>query len=185
MQFQRCKQSFALVFIALLAVSGLYAQVDPTSIEGAQAAVLAGSIAQVAFLNADRVTRCDGAIDNFNLNNQSGQDNVNKVPPLAPFKWELAPPNQDGFVFYQLSTTQRVTCTHVLNLFNAFDASKVVKPANFIDVGVEMVSMPGWFVVGQNDTFPSGQTTPPMPPDGRRYLKWGTAVGRGWYQRVN
>ncbi len=185
MTFNRCKQAFACTFLLLLAFTGLQAQVDPNSIEGAQAAVLAGSIAQVAFLNGDRISRCDTAIDNFNLNNQSGQDNVNKTPPVAPFAWELAPPSTDsaslGYVFYQLSKTTRLTCTHVISLFNAFDASKIVKPANFIDIGNAINGGP-WYVVGFNDTFPVGLSTPPQA-DGHTYQKFGAVAGKGWYLR--
>jgi hypothetical protein len=181
MTIHRCKQALACSVLFLLAVSGLHAQLDPTSTEGAKAAVLAGSISQVAFLNLDRVTRCDGAIRNFNLNMASGQAGVNSTPPVAPFAWELAPPNQDGFVFYQISTVKKLVCNVPISTFNA-GAPQAPKPPNVIDVGPAIFGK--WHSVGPNDTFPPGMTTPPMA-DGALYQKFGAPVGPGWYLQVN
>ena len=152
-----------------------------TSLESARANILASSTEQVQRLNDDLRVRFDSAMTDFNLNMASGQSGVNSTPPKAPFAYELAPPNEDGFVFYQISKTTRIVGTVTPATFNA-GAPQPPKPKNVIDIGTNFFGK--WWSVGPMDTFPCGMTTPPQA-DGHIYEKYCAPVGPGWYLQLN
>jgi hypothetical protein len=106
-----------------------------------------------------------------------------RVPPKPPMAWELAPPNADGFVFYQVGTTPvcdpgpAVTCN--------YDNPQPNTQPNVIMLGGPIPGGGGkWYQALKGDTFPSGMTTPPQP-DGHTYEKFGAPVGPGWYLQVS
>ena len=154
---------------------------DQTTLEAAQSNILASSTAMVARLNADLKTRYLSAFADYVANMESGEvvPEDRRVPPKPPHAWELAPPNSDGLVFYQVGTTP--VCDMPPLPFYAAGNTAPVKVANTIEVGRNITGK--WYSVGPNDTFPSGMTTPPQP-DGHVYEKFGAPVGAGWYLQV-
>lgn len=156
-----------------------------TSLSDAQANILAGSTAQVQRLNADLVLRYHMFFADYTQNMQSGGfvPEDRRVPPKPPHAWELAPPNQDGFVFYQISQTTLVCDQPPTPSYNAGNPQPNTVP-NMIMLGVAIPGGGGkWFQALKGDTFPNGMTTPPQP-DGHTYEKFGAPVGPGWYLQV-
>jgi len=159
--------------------------VDLTSLSAAQANILASSTAQVQRLNADLITRYLSAFADFVTNMESGGfvPEDRRVPPKPPNAWELAPPNADGFVFYQIGSTP-VCPMPALPYYAAGNAQPNTQP-NVIMLGVAIPGGGGkWYQALKGDTFPSGMTTPPQP-DGHTYEKFGAPVGPGWYLQVS
>jgi len=159
---------------------------DPTSLSAAQANILASSTAQVQRLNADLITRYHSAFDDYTLNMTSGGfvPVDRRVPPKPPNAWELAPANADGFVFYQIGTTPVCDQPPTPN-YNADNPQPNTVP-NMIMLGNRINGK--WFQALKGDTFPNGQTTPPITSaDGvaGTFEKFGAPVGPGWYLQVN
>jgi hypothetical protein len=78
-----------------------------TSLATAQENVRANSAGMVSRLNADLAARYNQAYADYVTNMQSGGfvPEERRTPPKPPMGWELAPANEDGFVFYQIGTT--------------------------------------------------------------------------------
>jgi len=156
---------------------------DLTSLSAAQANVLANSQYMVGKLNADLAAHYHSAYDDYVLNMQSGQ-NVppeRRHAPKPPLGWELAPPDADGFVFYQIGKTP-VTAQGP-DVGANFDNPQPNTQPNMILIGAQNGNSK-WFTALKGDTFPSGMTTPPQP-DGHTYEKFGAPVGPGWYLQVS
>ncbi len=152
-----------------------------TSLAAAQANILATSTDRVAFLNAQLKAQYTQAVENWNVNASSGQQNLQGKPPVAPHAYELAPPDSDGFVWPQISATTLITSDVEVVMPNVAP----VPVPNTIVVGNAIGG--GWFSAGQGDTFPSGSTTPPMTTSqgvNGTFEKFGAPVGNGWYLKV-
>src|SRR4051794_9772317 len=80
---------------------------DDTSLAAAQRNILANSTEMVKRLNADLKYRYDQAYADYVTNMQSGGfvPEERRTPPKPPMGWELAPADENGFVFYQIGTT--------------------------------------------------------------------------------
>jgi hypothetical protein len=158
---------------------------DPTSLAAAQANVLACSIANVAMLNGGLKTLYASAYADYVANMQSGENIPadRRAPPTPPNAWELAPPNADGFVFYEIGTTPVSPQGAAVTPNSDYTVNTV---ANVIMIGGPSSQAPGnkWYTALVGDTFPSGMTTPPQP-DGHTYEKFGAPVGPGWYLQVS
>src|SRR5437899_1469193 len=109
---------------------------DLTSLSAAQANILNSSTAQVKRLNDDLKTRYLSAFADYVANMESGGfvPEDRRVPPKPPNAWELAPPNADGFVFYQIGTTP-ICPMPALPYYAAGNAQPNTQP-NVIMIGV-------------------------------------------------
>lgn len=128
---------------------------DPTSIESARANILASSTAQVARLNATRKSIYLSKFHDWQLNVESGRiDNTN--PPQPPVAWELAPPDENGFVFYQESANTPVCDMPPLpgNFTKPIARRGDESKPPVVDIGGPNGF--GNFLVGPNDTMPFG-----------------------------
>jgi hypothetical protein len=165
-----------------MSTSPISLSADQTTLAAAQANILADSTAMVAKLNADLKSRYLSAFADYVTNMESGEvvPADRQVPPQPPDGWELAPPDANGFVFYQIGTTP--VCDMPPLPFYAAGNAAPVKVANTIDVGKLITGK--WYTVGADDTFPVGMTTPPQA-DGHTYEKYGAPVGPGWYLQVS
>ncbi|HLK63671.1 MAG TPA: hypothetical protein VKU19_09535 [Bryobacteraceae bacterium] len=165
-----------------MSTSPIASGIAQTSLQAAQANVLANSKAMVAKLNADLITIYHSAYADYVTNMQSGQ-NVpaeRRNPPVPPMAWEVAPPNSDGFQFYQIGTTP--VCPEGPAVPCNYDNPQPNSQPNVIMIGVLITGK--WYQALKGDTFPSGMTTPPQP-DGHTYEKFGAPVGPGWYLQVS
>jgi hypothetical protein len=165
--------------------------VDPNNLEAIQAAIKAGSEQQVSSLNADLIKRYKSAMADYNANVDSGQmspveGGVNYRPaPKVPAAWELAPANDDGFVFYQQGTAPVCDAIPVNPDKTQTQAQlNAAKPQGIVDIGQPIPTNPGWFTLGPHDTAPGGKSI--TMPDGHTYVKYtGFAPGTGWYLQVS
>jgi hypothetical protein len=155
---------------------------DLTTIEAARANILASSTEMVARLNRDLKFRYDSAYADYVANMESGGfvPEERRTPPQPPGAWELAPPNADGFVFYQIGTTP-ICDTPPVATYNGGNPQPNTTP-NMIMIGKQSGNTK-WYTALKGDTFPSGMTTPPQD-DGHTYEKFGAPVGPGWYLLV-
>ena len=165
-----------------MSTSPISLSADQTTLEAAQANILADSTAMVAKLNADLKARYLSAFADYVTNMESGEviPAARQVPPKPPNAWELAPADANGFVFYQIGTTP--VCDMPPLPFYAAGNQPPVKVPNTIDVGNLITGK--WYTVAADDTFPVGMTTPPQA-DGHTYEKFGAPVGPGWYLQVS
>jgi hypothetical protein len=167
----------------------MFSGVDPTNLADVQAAIKAGSERQVAALNADLVTRYHAAMADYNLNVDSGQmspveGGLNFRPaPKVPMAYELAPANDEGFVFYQVGTTPVCDADPVHPDKSLTQGQlNALKPQGVSDVGVALGG--GWFQQGPHDTTPAGAHY--TAPDGHTYEKFsGFAPGTGWWLQLS
>jgi len=155
---------------------------DETSLSAAQANILASSTENVRRLNADMKTRYLSGFADYVANMQSGGfvPEERRTPPTPPKAWQLAAPDTDGFVFYEIGQTPVCDMPPAVNYSGGITAP--VKVANTIDVGKLITGK--WYSVGPLDTFASGQETPPQA-DGHTYEKFSAVVGAGWYLQLS
>lgn len=139
----------------------------------------------VDFLNKGLIARYNSAYADYVTNMQSGQ-NVppeRRHAPVPPMGWELAQPNQDGFVFYQIGTTP--VCPQKPDVTANFDNPQPTKDPTHIHVGSAIPGGGGmWFSVGGGDGTPNGFHTPPLSSDDGVFgvfVKFSAPVGPGWY----
>jgi hypothetical protein len=156
---------------------------DLTTLEAAQANILASSTELVKRLNADLKTRYLSGFADYVANMTSGGfvPEDRRTPPKPPNAWELAPPDKDGFVWYQIGTTP-VCDMPPVPTYNAGNPQPNTVP-NMILIGKQNGNTK-WYTALKGDTFPSGMTTPPQA-DGHTYEKFGAPVGPGWYLQVS
>jgi len=159
---------------------------DLTSLTAAQANILASSTAMVKRLNDDLKSRYLSAFADYVANMQSGGfvPEDRRVPPKPPNAWELAPPNSDGFIFYQVGTTP--VCDQPPPPYYAAGNPQPNTVPNMIMIGNRITGK--WFQALKGDTFPNGQMTPPITSaDGvaGTFEKFGAPVGPGWYLQVS
>ncbi len=166
-------------------MSPLSLSADDTTLTAAQANILANSKVMVDKLNADLKSRYLSAFADYVANMESGEyvPPDRQAPPKPPNGWELAPPDANGFVFYQIGTTP-VCAMPPLPSYNYANPQPNTQP-NVIMIGTAIPGGNGkWYQALKGDTFPSGMTTPPQP-DGHTYEKFGAPVGPGWYLQVS
>ncbi|HTS26973.1 MAG TPA: hypothetical protein VMH81_13950 [Bryobacteraceae bacterium] len=157
---------------------------DQTTLAAAQANILANSQMMVSKLNADLIAKYNQAYADYVTNMQSGE-NVpadRRNPPVPPMAWELAPPDPNGFVFYEIGHTP--VCAQGAAVGCNYDNPQPNTQPNVIMIGGPIPGAPKWYQALKGDTFPSGMTTPPQP-DGHTYEKFGAPVGPGWYLQVS
>ncbi len=149
----------------------------PTSIEAARANILASSKQLVAALNADLKNRYLSAFDDWTISVDAGRiENTN--PPKPPFAYELAPPDENGFVWYQVSKTTLV-CEMPPVPENRLNVAE--PPAGTIDLGADLGG--GWYAAGPHDRVTPGAII--TLPNGLKLQKVGFFMGNGWYQKVS
>lgn len=169
---------------------------ENTSESAAQANVLASSKANVERLNKDLIFRYNRAYADYVTNMRSGNHipDEQRQPPKPPMAWELAPPDAEGYVWYQQSATTPVCPAGPLVTPNS-DYAMPLPIAHHI--GMNWNSRPdgpakGSFVTAtKDDGMPGGFVTPPTsdpnfpgePP--HTYMRLTTAVGPGWYQELD
>ncbi len=155
---------------------------DPaaTTLEAAQANVLASAKLQCEFRNNDLKTLYLTAFNNWKMSVDAGRIDTSN-PPQPPNAF-VVKADSDGWA-YVTSGDQPVCAMPPLpeDLFTP----KPAPPPMTIDIGHSADGGNGvWFTVGPNDSYPVGKKTPPME-DGHVYLRVGTAVGKGWYERIS
>ena len=161
---------------------------DETSLSAAQANILASSTEQVRRLNADLKHRYLSAFADYVANMQSGGfvPAERRTPPTPPKGWQLAAPDDDGFVFYELGQIPVCDQPPAVNYNGGITAP--VKVPNTIDVG-KRLGTSKWFGVGPLDTLESGKETPPgtVSSDGVSgvFEKFAAVVGAGWYLQTS
>lgn len=136
---------------------------------------------RVDLKNADLISGYLQKAGDVNHALQQGQyrlgDNFDvSMYPKVPASFVLGTP-QGVFGYRYEEQTGPPVCPRVEMWTKQADA-----PAGTIDIGAEVPGAPGWFVVGPQDRFPAGETTPPQS-DGFRYQKFGAVAGKGWYLR--
>ena len=154
---------------------------DLTSLASAQANILASSTEMVKRLNADLTHRYLSAYNDYVANMESGGfvPDERRTPPKPPNGWELAPADENGFVFYQIGT--KPVCDPGPAVTYIGGNTLPVKTPNTIDIGKNICGK--WYSVGPLDSFPAGMETPPQA-DGHTYEKFNAVVGAGWYLQV-
>ncbi len=168
---------------------------DQTSNTSVQAHILASSTYQVARLNKDLIYKYQGAYSDYVTNMRSGANipDDQRQPPKPPMAWELAPPDVDGYVWYQIGNTP-VCPPGPLVPPNSDNAQVIPKPNH---MSINWLSRPkgpskGSFVTAnKDDGMDGGFVTPPIideahpdfPP--HTYMRLTTAVGNGWYQELD
>jgi len=150
---------------------------DATSLETAQANVLAASTQQAANLNQSLTSIYLGAFDNWKTSVDAGRIN-NSNPPQPPVGYVVIT-GADGFA--QIVLGKDPVCA-MPPIPEDQLTPKPPSPPNTIDIGANIFGK--WYSVGSRDTFAVGMTTPPMP-DGHTYEKYGAPVGPGWYLQVS
>ena len=161
-----------------------------TTLTWAQQQNLANSKFQVQQLNAKLIAQYHQAYADYVANMQSGQNvpEERRHAPKPPNGWELAPPDADGIVFYQMGTTP--VCAAGPDVTANFDNSVPVKTPNHMSINWK--SRQGkWVTALLDDGMPGGFSTPPIideenptaPP--HTYQRFTTAVGPGWYLQTD
>src|SRR5215470_6769703 len=118
--------------------------IDPlsTSLEVVRANILASSKVMVAALNADLKNRYLSAFNDWCISVNAGKID-NTKPPKPPMAYELAPADENGFVWYQISKTTTV-CD-----MPPVPESKLNPPAvpdGTVDIGSDLGG--GWYAAG-------------------------------------
>lgn len=165
-----------------MSTSPIPISVDDTSLSAAQRNIAANSKGMVDHLNADLKLRYDQAYAGYLLNMQSGGfvPEERRTPPKPPNAWELAPPDENGFVWYQVGSTP--VCPQGPATYFAGGNPQPNTTPNMIMIGAQNGNTK-WYTALKGDTFPNGMTTPPQA-DGHLYEKFGAPVGPGWYLQV-
>ncbi len=156
--------------------------IDPetTTLEVAQSNVLASATLQCEFRNNDMKTIYLTAFNNWKISVDAGRIDISN-PPQPP-KALVVKTDPDGWAYVTVGSDP--VC-EVPALPEDRFTPKPAPPPMTIDIGHSADGGNGvWFTVGPNDSYPVGKTTPPME-DGHVYLRVGTAVGKGWYERVS
>jgi len=151
-----------------------------TTITDAQINSRNSSTATVVRLNADRRNRYLSGYADYVAQMTSGVfvPEDRRVPPKPPVAWELAPPDANGMIWYQLGTTP-VCPQPPTPAYNA-GLMPVMPIPNHIHIGAQIPDGHGgftlWFQAGDDDGVPSGQTVPnpDSPTDGHMYEKFGS-----------
>jgi hypothetical protein len=157
---------------------------ETQTLEIAQANVKASAVAQSAALNAQLEFHFQTAFDNWKISVEAGRI-PNTNPPRPP---KAFAPTDDGNGWFSPVQGSEPVCEMPPIPEDRF-TPKAAPPAMNIDIGAEVPGCGGtWFAAGERDSYPAGKQTPPMqgPPDGlvHVYVRVGTPVGRGWYERV-
>lgn len=139
------------------------AAIDPTSLGAAQANQLAASTADAADLNADEITKYNGACRDAALTISSGHPE-NAIWPAVPMAWVVAAPDPQGFAYPVQSTTP--VCAAIAP---PASATQVPIPAPGTPV-IKQYFMGSWYVADPTNTFGADSTangeTPYTVPKG-------------------
>ena len=165
---------------------------DATSLAAAQANIKASAIAQCTLLNGNLKSIYLTAFNNWKISVDAGRiDNTNPPQPPKSYVPVEAPLDAEGLGGSGWFFAEQVgpAVCDVPPIPEDRLTPKPTPPPMNIDMGHSADNGGGhWFTVGDNDSYPVGKQTPPMegPPDGQVhvYLRVGTAVGKGWYERV-
>jgi hypothetical protein len=158
---------------------------DATTLEAAQANVLASAKLQCDFRNNDLKTLYLTAFNNWKISVDAGRIDTSN-PPQPPNAF-VVKTDKDGWAY--VSEGDQPVC-EMPPLPEDRVTPKPAPAPMTIDIGHSADGGAGvWFTVGPNDSWPVGKTTPPMEVAGvdgvHTYLRVGTAVGKGWYERVS
>lgn len=150
---------------------------DSTTLDAAQANVLASSTSMMGLLNNNLK-----AIYLQAFNNWKGQVEAGRIPNTNPPK----PPNgyvlvkdANGFTWPDIGKDP--VCDIPPLPSNHMPVDPASKPKNVIHVGIRLSG--DWFSAGTDDTIQSGQKVPGVSEDGVQgfFTKYGAPVGNGWY----
>lgn len=132
----------------------------------------------INFYNDSETKRYQLAMANRKLSIDAGRGDTLPAKPPVPYKMVLAPPDQYGATYPILS--HEPVCAEITE----FIPQVPVLSPNHIDVGKRIFG--DWFVVGEADTIAAGTTVPGISADGvtGQFMKYGAAVGRGWYLKT-
>ena len=157
---------------------------DATSLSFAQATILASSTETVRRLNEHLKTSYYQKFQDYVTNMTSGGyvPPEQRVVPMPPMAWELAPADENGFVFYQVGKTQ-VVPTPFPPPYNGGNPQPNKAPGVIV-MGPPQVNNPMWHTALSGDTWPSGMETG-VQSDGHNYIKFGAPVGAGWYLQIS
>lgn len=158
---------------------------DPTSNATAQANILLASQNNIAILNAGLVSRYHGAYADYVANMRSGGfvPPERQTPPPVPLAWELAPPDADGYVFYQVGAAPVCAALPPVDYLGGLTVTP--RSPTTIHVGPR-IGVTKWFSVGPTDGYPDGSVTPPTTSDDGVtgvFQKYDSVIG-GWYLLV-
>jgi len=154
---------------------------DATSLGAAQANQLASSTIMVAQLNNNLKSIYLTAFNNWAISVNAGRI-PNTNPPQPPAAYVVSKPDANGYQ-WPVPGTEPV-CEIPPIPVDHFTVTP--KAPNTIDIGQSIGG--SWFSVGPSDTFPSGQTTPPIADSTgtlHTYEKYGAPVGPGWYLQLS
>jgi len=170
---------------------------DATSLESAQANVLASSQVMAANLNANLKTLFLGAFNDWCTSVNAGRI-PNTNPPQPPASFVVVTANS-GWAFPEQNGTPIVDMSTLTIPPDRTEPPSLTLVANTIDVGAHLVG--SWYAAGPQDTWPPNKQTPPVTlPDGSThvFLKIPAPVGSnqvtladgtvvvngGWYEVV-
>lgn len=168
---------------------------DGTSLTDAQANALASSTCNVSRLNKDLMNRYQHAYADYVVNMHSGNPipDSQRQPPKPPMAWELAPPDADGLIWYQIGTTP--LCPPGPLVTPNSDYLPPVPIAH--NIGMNWATRPdgpskgSWVTATKDDGMHGGYVTKPItdptfpdePP--HTYLRLTTVAGPGWWEQLD
>ena len=171
---------------------------DATSLESAQANVLASSQVMAANLNANLKSLFLGAFNDWSISVNAGRI-PNTNPPVPPASFAVVTA-ANGWAFPEQTGTPVVDMSTLTIPPDRTAPLSATLVANTIDIGAALVG--GWYAAGPRDTWPPNKQTPPVQlADGSThvFLKIPAPVGShqvtladgtvvvngGWYEVVS
>ncbi len=161
-------------------------KLDPetTTLEAAQANVLASAKLQCDFRNEDLKTIYMTAFNNWKISVDAGR--IDTSNPPQPPNGLVVKVDAEGWAYVTRGDQPVCDVPPLPEDRSKTQAEReAALPQGVIDIGHSADGGAGvWFAVGPMDTwFKSGKKTPPM--DGHVYQCVGGAVGKGWYERIS
>lgn len=162
-----------------------------STLQAAQANVLAAAVAQVAALNDGLKANFQQAFGSWLTNWNAGRVTDSTTAPKPPNAFVVAyaadpttgpgsvGPYGETQIFWAYPGVGKVPVCD-MPAIPAIPSNQSIP--NHIHVGHALGG--GWFSAGQDDTLPSGQATPPVTTDDGvtgTFVKYGAPVGAGWY----
>jgi hypothetical protein len=183
-----------------MGTSAVNLSADATSLESAQANVLASSQAMAANLNENLKALYTTAFNNWAISVKAGRISNDK-PPAVPKSFVVVQDPVSGFSYPEQRGGPVCDPLPVPPDPNRQPGAVSTLVPNTIDVG-KYSGFGGWYAAGPLDTWPPNKKTPPVTlPDGstRVFMKVPAPVGSqyitlpdgtvmvhgGWYEEVN
>lgn len=139
---------------------------------------------RIELINIELYNRYAAAVRDYNISMDAGRDYPGPVPTV-PKGYKIGPPDSYGYtamvlsdgVFEPIPLHTKVKST-----------AEIQSKKNFIHILHATVGGGGiWFTAAEDDTFPSGETTPPTVTDdgiSGIFQRVAGPVGNGWYKKV-